>query len=74
LLRVSWAGPVEPLPASHESSAGFELLKCCTPPTEMMFLPQACGRAFWLPRFDMLCVHGIRWSKTMSSASAEFEV
>ena len=42
-----------------------------TAPIEKMFLAQACGRESWLPALLWLCVHGMSWSKMMSSASAE---
>ena len=41
----------------------------------MTFFAHASGRTcVLLPQLDMLCVHGMRWSNTMSSASDETDV
>src|SRR5688572_26522855 len=72
--RPSDAGPMLAPPASQLSSSGLLLLPWLTPPTENTFLAHACGREFWLPVLLWLCVHGMSWSNTMSSASAETDV
>src|SRR5687768_13246891 len=67
-MRKSLAGPM--LALVQRSSAGFALLPCTTPPTEMTFFAQACGREFCVPELLWLCVSTKSKSNSALSSSA----
>ena len=71
MMRPSCAGPVLPPEPPWRSASRGSVLLWMTPPTDMMFFAQACGRLGVLPEFDWLWRMVMLWSKRMSSISAE---